>query len=238
MGMQAQRIVAQALAIAKAPAYLTLAGEQLNLILQDLAQTYNLEVLKVTDTFNMSTAAPPAANALTANWLRSKKDDVFFTIQGVNYFPVQLDQSNYDRMVQQAGMQGYPTLFYVDTATSPSSMYFWPPPSGAYPVTARYYKQPDDITTPESSTDIPWFPNSDYLVTRLAGQMMQITDDDRAEAFLSGDEQMHPHGAGSILRRYLMLQSDESSFAKRVTLSRQRFGANFSRLPNTKNLGW
>lgn len=239
MAMTAAQIVTLACQIAKCPGYTSQAGQMLNLALQDLAQTYNLEILKVTDTFNMATSAPPAANALSATWLRSKKDDVFYTILGVNYFPIQVDQAGYDKLVQQSGMQAYPSIFYVDTSTSPANMYFWAPPSGAYPVTARYYSLPADIATPESSSSVPWFPNQDYLVTRLAGQMMQITDDDRAQAFLADDEEQFPHGAGSILRRYLKLQSDETSFAKTVTLSRSRFyNSNYARLRNTKQIGW
>jgi hypothetical protein len=227
--------------IAKVPKYLTQSGQILNFVLEDLCQNYNLEINRVTDSFSMNTTVPATgapANALSADWLRSNKDDVFYTIQGVNYFPIQDDQAQFDKHVLTAGLQSYPGFFFVDTSVSPSQMYFWPPPSGAYAVTARYFKQRPDITTPETATDVPWFPNTKYLVTAVAGGLMQLADDERADSFLSDNEDTNPQGAGVLLRKYLKMQGDSSSNVKRVTLDRQLFGTGWNRLPNTKNVGW
>lgn len=227
--------------IAKVKGFATQSGQVLNFVLSDLCQNYNLEINRVTDTFNMNTVMPAsggAANALSADFLRTNKDDVFYTISGVPYFPIQDDQAQYDHHVLTAGLQSYPQFFFVDTSVSPSQMYFWPPPSAVFPVTARYFKQRPDITTPEESSDVPWFPNHTYLVRATAGMLMQISDDERAEAFLSSDEDAHPQGAGSMLRKYLTMQGDSSSRVNRVTLDRRLFSAGWDRLPNTKSIGW
>jgi hypothetical protein len=108
------------------------------------------------------------------------------------------------------------------------------------PVTVRYFQQMPDIVTPETSAAVPWFPYQDYLITRLAGEMMQIADDDRAGNFLTNQESQNPQGAGVLLRRYLNLENDPEGRAKTVELDRRRFGAQsqWNRLPNTKSIGW
>lgn len=240
MTQTAAQICELARQIAKVPGFTTQSGQFLNLVLSDLCQNYNLEVNRVTDTFSMNTTVPATgapANALSADWLRSNKDDVFYTILGVNYFPIQDDQAQFDKHVLTAGLQSYPQNFFVDTSVSPSQMYFWPPPSGSYAVTARYFKQRPDIATPETAPDVPWFPNQRYLVTAVAGALMQLADDERADSFLADDD-MHPQGAGTQLRKYLKMQGDTSSSVKRVTLDRQLFSPAWNRLPNTKQVGF
>lgn len=241
MTQTAAQICTLARQIAKVPGFAEQSGQFLNLVLSDLCQNYNLEINRVTDTFNMNTTMPATGaptNALSANFLRSNKDDVFYTISGVPYFPVQDDQAQFDAHVLTAGLQSYPYYFFVDTSATPNTIAFWPPPSGAYAATVRYFKQRDDITTPESSSTVPWFPNANYLVTAVAGMLMRISDDERAEAFLSDDEEKSSQGAGVILRRYLKMVGDSSSRVNTVTLDRRLFNNNCNRLKNTKNIGW
>ena len=96
-----------------------------------------------------------------------------------------------------------------------------------------------DIATPEISTTVPWFTYQQYLITRLAGEMMALADDDRAAAFLTDKEESNPQGAGVLLRRYLNLKDDPEGRAKTVELDRRRFGVSrWDRLPSTKTIGW
>ena len=120
----------------------------------------------------------------------------------------------------------------------PPMAYVWPPSSGSYPAMVRYYRQVPPIATPDANTVSPWFPNSQFLITELAGRLMQIAGDDRWEAFLSDNEALHPGGSRVILKRYLTLKDDSSDRSKRVTLDRRRFGAGWSSLPKSKVLGW
>src|SRR5262245_61980824 len=142
MSQTAEQICELARQIAKVPKYETQSGKILNFVLEDLCQNYNLEINRVTDTFNMNTVMPATgapANALTSDFLRTNKDDVFYTISGVPYFPVQDDQAQFDAHVLTAGLNGFPEFFFVDTSVSPSQVYFWPPPSGAFATTVRYF---------------------------------------------------------------------------------------------------
>lgn len=254
MAQTAQQIVANALLIAKAPGYTTYAGQMLNAVLQELAQTYDFETIVKTTSFNFVLTGPSGPgnqyiagcgpNPMPSDYLRAKNNEAIFYIQGVRYVMINLDQDEFDRLVQTAGFQSYPTFFYVDLAprnADPAdvpNMYVWPPASGAYPVTVRYYPQKDDIDTPESSTEVPWFPLQTYLITRLAGEMMRFTDDDRAPRYLGGTQPDGFEGAGALLDKYLKLKDDGEGRVQTVGLDRRRFGPAFNGLKNTKIIGW
>lgn len=214
-----------------------LAGQKLNGILQDLCQNYDLEVARGTTSIVFTSLSGPYA--LPSDYLRSRKGMVFYLFQGVPYSMVSIDLDEYDLLVQQQGFADFPRDFATDMAASPPNMYFWPPPSiSGVAATVRYYKQMPDIATPETSSVVPWFPNQNYLITRLAGEMMQVAGDDRVEAYLSEDEERHPQGAGVLLRRYLKMKDDPEGRTNRVQLDRRLFGTAFSRLKNTKLVGW
>jgi hypothetical protein len=117
---------------------------------------------------------------------------------------------------------------------SPPNLLIYPPASGNYQAMVRYRRQMPDITTPETSSVVPWFPNQQYLVTRLSGELMRISDDERAAVWL-GDGDI---GAVGILRKYLQMKDDDTNRAKHVTLDRRSFGRKYSTLPFTKNIGW
>ena len=124
------------------------------------------------------------------------------------------------------------------TFGTPPIAYVWPPASGGYPCLVRYYSQMPDIATPSTSAQVPWFPNSQFLITELAGRVMQITGDDRWEAFLSDNETLHPGGSRVLLRRYLQMKDDSSNRAQRVRLDPRRFGPSWSSLPKSKVFGY
>lgn len=232
MSLQAQQIVALACQTAGVTGYTSQAGVLLNSILQELAQTYDFDIARGTIVITLNGTFGPYN--LPADYLRADENDVFYTINGVPYFPVPQDLSEFDALIQQAGIQGYPVAFATDMSQSPPTMMFWPAPSGNYPVTVRYRRQMADIATPEASATVPWFPNTTYLLRRLTGEILLLADDDRAAAFL-GDS---PMGAQGILNRYLKLKDDNSNRVKTVGMDRRRFGRGGKDLPNTKLLGW
>ena len=237
MPLQAQQIVTLACQIAKVPGMVSQAGMKLNAILQDLNQNYDLELARKTTTltFNLGTSGP---YPLPADYLRARQGMVFYTYNGIPYSMVPIDISEYDMLVQQAGFNDFPRDFTTDMAVSPPNMYVWPPSSIVVPVTVRYYATMPDIAAPETSAAIPWFPNDNYLITRLAGEMMQIAGDDRAEKFLGDSDDATPLGAGVLLRSYLRMKDDPEGKTNTVKLDRRLFGTNFNRLPNTKIVGW
>lgn len=233
--LQAQQIVDLACQIAKCPGFIVQAGQMLNVILEELAQDYDFKAVQ--SVFNFNFTAGPGPFAMPSNWLRGIDESVFYTIDAVPYIMVNIQQQEYDRLAQPPGLQSFPTFYYVDVAGDPpaNNMFVWPPASGAYPVTARYYTTNTIITSPESSTTIPWFPNTNYLITRLSGEMMKFSNDDRVAGFLGDDTYV---GAAGTLKRFMQMKDDPEGTVNIVKLDRRRFGRSFSRLPNTKTMGW
>lgn len=238
MALQAQQIVSLACQVAKVPGYTSQAGQFLNTVLQQLAQDYDFDVIRktYTSTFNTSTSGNGYAigsgpNLLPTDLLRVHKDGAFYFIDGVPYTMIGVQQSEFDTFVQQAGNQSYPSMFYVDVSTSPAGLYVWAPAAGAYSFTIRYNPQMSDISTPESSSTIPWFPNTDYLIEAVASRLMMIANDDRQPTFRAMAE--------DTLTKYLKMKDDPETAVKRVELDRRRFGnSNWSQLKNTKRIGW
>ena len=246
MAQSAATIVSTACQIAKCPGYTTQAGNLLNVILAELCQTYDFDEAKKTYYFNFNPGLVAAVGnsiygsgpyPLPADYLRAIKGEVFWTLQGVVYDMIPCDLAEFDHMVQQAGLQSYPYIFATDTSLNDNATpvaYVYSPPSGAYPVTVRYQSQMADIASPATSATVPWFLNQSYLITRLSGELMRITGDDRMAAFL-GDG---PEGAQGMLNRFLKIKGDNSNRAKTISLDRRHFGRKYSNLPNTKNVGW
>ena len=242
MALTAAQIVTLACQGAKAVGWTSQAGQLLNAILQDLCQDYDFDAAKGTYTFNfdpglVTTSVYPNITPgggpypLPADFLRMVDDkDAMWFLLGVPYPMIPCDLSEYDGFVQQAGLQSYPYIFATDMSQSPPNLVVWPPASGAYPVMIRYRRLMPDIDTPETSSQVPWFPNTTYLITRLEAELMKLTNDDRLAQFEGLSARM--------LSDYLKLKDDSSDRAMSVRLDRRRFGRNWSALKNTKVVGW
>jgi hypothetical protein len=244
MALTSTQIVELAVQKAKTPGMLLQAGQELNAILQELCQTYDLADARGTFFFNFN-QGPNADNTgqgpylLPSDYLRTQKGKQFYTFNFQPYELISIDQDEWDLLTQQPGFNDFPRNFYVDTSQSPPQEFVWPSPSISSQITVRYFRQMPDIASPEVSTAVPWFRNQKYLITRLAGEMMQISDDTRAAEFLTDDPKINSQGAGVLLRRYLNMKDDPEGRAKTVTLDRRRFGSSaWDRLPNTKVIGW
>lgn len=246
MPLQAQQIVSLAVQNARARSFLSQAGQLLNMILADLADTQDLDLCRGTYTFTLTpdngTGNGAGPYQMPADYKRAVKDGFFYTIQGVPYQMVNIDQAEYDALVVTAGLNNFPTVFYVDISPqgqipeAQPNLYVWEPSNGAYPATMRYHRLLADITTPESSAVIPWFPNQEYLLKQLTGLLCLLTDDDRAQTLLADD----PNGMGgpAQLRRFMQMTNDDAGRAKTVTLDRRRFGPTWGNLKSTKLVGW
>lgn len=240
-------IVTLATQIAKVPGFTSQADLIFQAILEELSETYDFDADQAFTTFNFNTAlippSPPYSSllqpgsgpyALPVDYLRANRDDVFWTLQGVPYPMISIDLAEMDMTVQTAGIQAYPYWYATDLSVTPPVMLVYPPPSGNFPVYMRYQKMATGATDAHENTGVPWFPQSTYLYTRLAGELMKISDDSRWQAFLGNG----PEGAQGILNRYLKNKDDLSTRSVRVTLDRRRFGGSFNNLPNTKRVGW
>ncbi len=247
MPLTAAQICTRAAQIARVPGFAQQAADTLNFVLSDLCQTYDFDLAKQTFNFNFNTSQlnslGQAFQNLPVNFLRSIRNECFYVISGVPYPMIPLDQAEGDMLVQQSGVQNYPVFYWTDmTLTGEANngtvgvpvMLFWMPPSGAYPATVRYFSQMPDIANAQTSAVVPWFPNQDYLITRVAGELMKDADDERAPQYLGDD----PLGALGILRRYLQMKDDKENRVQQVQLDRRRFGRSFDRLKSTKTIGW
>ena len=219
------------------------------MILAELCQDYDFAVARGGWNFPFNTASSfsttytssfsPAPGSgpylLPTDWLRANRRDVFYTIQQVKYVMIAIDMAEFDALVQQPGLAAYPEYYAVDNSPIASQqapvMFVWPPPAGAYPVSCRYFRQMPDIATPETDGGIAWFPNQNYLKKRLAGELMDLANDDRAEKFIAE--------AKDLLLHYLKMKDDDTGDkVPTVELDRRRFGLNFDRARNTKTIGW
>lgn len=250
MPYQAQQIVTLACQTAKVPAWLAQGGQLLNIILSELCQTYDLAVAQKTlNTTFFSGTNGYAANGLyfqdlPADWLRPDKDDLYYIIDGVKYILIPNSLAEINAKVTTAGLNGYPSYYAIDTEPLSTAgapiLYVWPPPAGSYQLCAVYYSQMPDITTPESSSTIPWFPNQIYLLRRVTGELMLISGDDRAARYLGGisnDGGSEFLGAAAILDHYLKMKDDVQA-VKKVGLDRRLFQNRWDKTRNTKTIGW
>ena len=236
MPLSAANIVTLATQAAKCPGYTTQAGQFLNDILRDLCQSYDFDVAKSVYTFSFNSGAGTnfGPYALPMDWLRGANDGVFYTIQSVPYTMINVSNEQYDTYVRLAGLTAFPSNYTVyvgniDQAIA-SNMFVWVAPSGAFPVTARYYRLMPDIATPSSSSSVPWFPNQDYLIKKLTARLMEITADERMP--------LMNQAADAILQKYLKLKDDNEGRVYTVELDKRVFGKRFSALPNTKLVGF
>jgi len=235
MPLTAAQICTRAAQIARVPGFLTQAGDSLNVVLQELCQDYDFAPARKTYNFNFNVSqidplSGQAYQDLPADYLRGIRNEAFYTISGMPYPMIPLDLSEFDMLVEQAGLSNFPVFYYVSMSNSPPRMFFWMPPSGAYPATVKYWSLMPDIATPATSSAVPWFPNQKYLIKRVAAELMEDSDDERAPAFKTACD--------SLLKGYLQMKDDKGDRAQVVELDRRRFGRSFDRLRNTKQIGW
>lgn len=232
MPLSAAQLVSLATQDAGVPGFTAQAGQLLNMILGDLCKEYDFDLAKKVTVITLTASSGPYP--LPSDYLRAIKDDIFYTFDGVPYPLVSVDLAEYDGYPQQAGFNAYPTAYATDMSQSPPVLYVWPPAFGQLPLTVRYFSQMADITQPETSATVPWFPNQTYLRRRLAGELMGIADDDRMDDWLGESAT----GAQGILDRYLKLKDDSETRTKRVTLDKRFFRSRWGELRNTKSIGF
>lgn len=255
MPLTAAQICKIARQTAKVRGFETQSGQFLNLTLQELAQNYDFDT-GARDTFNtvLSGATAPVGNlnaqlasgpfALPLNYLRCKEGDVYYFPIGLGNQPfplIPVDINEFDGFFQTAGFMNYPVYFVTDLSVKdlnanppvPPNFYVWPPANGAFPLFLRYFSQPDDIgddtVPPELSTDIPWFPNQQYLIDQVAALLKQLVGAAEAKSDLASNRE--------VLNRYLKMKDDKSDRAQSVKLDRRRFGRQYSTLPRSKYFG-
>jgi hypothetical protein len=227
--MQAQAICLLVSRIAKGgTGMVAIAGQMLNLVLEDLKLNRDLKVNRVTQTLNVQ-AGSNGPFTLETDYLRTY--DLFYPIPsgigtaGIPQFLHPITMEQYDAEFKDPGLSEYPYEFATDLSTqaktaSASKGYLWiyPQANVALGMTHRYMRDQPDITNPESSTGTPWFTFTDYLITAAAGRMMGVTGDDRHTEYMAEADKM--------LRPHLIMEGDEQQTVKTVKLDPRHFRAN------------
>lgn len=213
-----------------------MAGQYLNIVLEDLKLNKNLKINRVTQTITV-TGGTNGPFALEADYLRTY--DLFYplptsgggTSQGLTQFLAPITMEQYDAEFKDPSMANYPYEFATDlstdaqvwsggnpgdgTKTSAGNLYIYPQSSGQIALTHRYMKDQPDLVSPETSTLTPWFPYTLYLIKETAACLMGVTGDDR-------EMQFHQLAA-EMLRPHLIMSGDEQSAVHQVKLDPRHF---------------
>lgn len=222
------QIVARACAIAKCPGFTQQGGTYLNLTLQDLVLHRDLKMNRV----QVSIPVQIGSNgpfSLQADYLRTY--DLFYTVNNFPYFLFPMSQEQYDALFKDPSIANYPYAYTTDLTNQATQgqgqLYIFPQSTSALSLTHRYMIRRADISSPESSASVPWFPDQDYLIHATAMRLMKETDDARYERFVKDGEDM--------LRIHLIEDGDEQQVVKAIKLDPQRFHTNRSLRPTKLN---
>ncbi|MDE2097909.1 MAG: hypothetical protein KGL39_11720 [Patescibacteria group bacterium] len=231
MAYTSAQIVTMATTIAKAPGYLSLAGEYLNLILNELWVINDFAFSRKKTYIDITQAQPtdsygqPLGFNLPTDHERTL--ETYYIVNGAPREVVQLPIEQYDGLFQGVTGASFPEFICVDVSQTPHTALFYPLPPLATGVYMRYLPQQADIANPESSNTPPWFQFPIYLVTRLASELMRITDDSRQGQF-SAD------AAGMLSKFLTMGEDDRENYVRQVKLDPRYFRGKYSQKP-TKN---
>lgn len=223
--LTAQQIVTYALQIAKAPGYTTQAGDLLNGRLSSLARRFDFDVLLKSMTFSLP--AGLQQYGLPTDYVRAH--ELWYYIGGLPQPMRQLSLSDYDRINVGTVAMAYPTMYASDPSTSPVTLFLYPMPNAQILYYLRYWSQPADIANPSTSSTVPWFPDSDYLLTALAADVMRLTDDTR--------QLQYAQEAENKLQSFMKMQGDRENHAQVVSLGNS-FRGGAGRLPPSKITGF
>lgn len=177
--LTAAQIINLACQIAKAPGFTQQAGQFMNARLIQIALDQDLDIIRRTTTFNFVIGTP--SYALPVNYLRAR--EVFYSQGGQVFYLSSRSLADYDQLFKGPGEQEYPYLYATDLGQSPPVINFYPAPSISTLVTVRYMDNLVEIVTPETSSVIPWFQDQLLLIKMVAEDLMDISDDTRADAF-------------------------------------------------------
>ena len=233
MSLTAAQICTRAAGMAGAPGMTAQAGDYLNAILGSLARNYNFELLRKPTTLSILAGTtqteggiPYAIYDLPADYLRSA-NILNYQINGANFIMHQIPLDQFQALPIQSAQTNNPDQWASDINASPPTIRFFPVPNMAFTLNLRYYFLPPDIATPATSNNVPWFPNTRYLMLKVAADLMGYTADGRAAVYLAE--------ADKELMGYMRMFNDDQGYARQIQLDSRYFGTS-KVLPGTKQL--
>ena len=219
MPLTAAQIVAKACSIAHVPGFTQQGGQDLNLTLNDLCQHRNLKMLRKTTTITISVASN-GPFTLPTDYYRVY--DFFYTVNNFPYKLNELSQEQYDMLFKDPSIANYPQWYATDLTNQQTQsaplIYVYPQSTSALSATLRYFVNMADISSPESSSTVPWFPDQDYLINATAMRLMKLADDARKPEFEAAGEKM--------LLKHLVIEGDEQHVAHKIRLDPTAFNLN------------
>ena len=233
MALTATQIVATACSVAKCPGFTAQGGLYLNLTLKDLWLHRDLKVNRKTQALTVQ-ANSNGPFPLETDYQRTY--DLSYLQNNLPYFLKPAAMEMYDAQFKDPSIGNYPYMYATDLSTAAiaasaaaGQLYVYPQSTALLTLTHRYMQKQADITTPETSSVVPWFEDQDYLIKGTAYRLMEITDDERRDKFIQDCEQM--------LRIHLIMAADdEQQIVKSVKLDPWSFRTNRS-LRDTKVTG-
>lgn len=169
----------------------------MNARLVQIALEQDLDIIRRTTTIQMVIGV--SAYNLPVNYLRAR--EAFYSQSGQIYVLSARSMDDYDQLFKGPGQFEYPYLFATDLGASPPTINLYPTPSISATLTVRYMDNLVEIATPETSVVIPWFQDQLLLVKMVAEDLMDISDDTRANDFaVKNDDKM---------RRMLQMANDK-----------------------------
>ena len=209
-------------------------GQFLNIILEEYAQTLDLDSIRKTTSFNVSAASTGvgvtgAGYILPTDYLREVQ--VFYNVNGTIFNLDSIALEKYYTLFQGTGIADYPESFATDISQQAVATYgapvlfFWPPPAIPLTINLLYRPQVGAISGPETSSVIPFFPNQRILLHDLCLEACLLSDDDRTDRLKKDVEER--------MRKYLIMKDDKEGYAQTVKLDPQKFRPK-DNLPPTK----
>ena len=219
MALTAAQIVSLVCQICKAPGFSSQGGQFLNQTLDELVIHRDLKVNRVTQSLTIQANSYGPFN-LESDYLRTY--DMFYTQDSLPYFLQPASMEQFDSEFKDPSIGNYPYEYATDLSVEAQTgsggagyLYIYPQSSGLITITHRYMIDRADIDTPETSTEIPWMSDQNYLITKTAAKLMQITDDARMVQF--------NNDADNMLRTHLIMEGDEQAVVKNVKLDWRTF---------------
>jgi hypothetical protein len=230
MALTYAQIVDLATQEAKVPGYTNQAGLHLNMILQDLALNYNLDV-RHNDSYTFQTINTPQEGpyALPDDYLRHVANEARYVVNGTPFNMFQVPLHKYKEQFIGEGIGTYPEFFAIDIGDTGANLFLWPPPNGSYTIEFPYYQKHEFVSDPATNDTVPWFPMSSYLVKELGARLASGNDDSRAEK-LSFE-------AKEMLKDYVTMKDDKEGYAQTINLDRNNFPGR-GRLRGIKSNPW
>lgn len=223
MGLSAAQLCTRAAGMAGVTGFTAQAGDFLNAALASLARNWDFDILRKTATINVVSGTN--SYSLPTDYLRGRNQ--FYTISGFNYVIKEIPLDKFDSLPPAQGTNNNPYWWATDINPAVSLLYLYPTPNLGFTLNFRYQSLPADISNPQSSSTIPWMPDTRYLLYQVCADLMGYTGDARQGEYLKVAE--------DELQKYMKMYNDDEGYARTLQFDSQYFAGAGQQLSPTKS---